>query len=428
MIGRLARTYFTRTAIRKHAMYPQLLPAWYESVRYISQDSRNLVPLDSSKQAKPTSFISLLDRTIKAKESKNWEKEDYKRLIKHLRASEFANDAFPVIFAFSCIRYAQINQSTSQEVLRYLSMLVSLLNNYNKKLDIREVIECAYSLRGIRSTNKELLHFLSYATKRVKEIPDNELTLFPRYVSNLMLSLQYLDIDDGAEVTEWLHEVNRIMKSNPNVILNHQGVASAVYGLRRLGSKTDISRQLIATITDVIRISEVTLNSQDVGMAGYGLRNMSSSFSEVLSLIQVLTALVRKSDSIDPQAFAMAVRGMHGLDSNLKEVREYISVITDKFPTSITNASRIVYVLTTILTGLENLNSDTIEVRRLLKALIPLIDVNVGEISPVHLGFGMRGLKNMSSDCDEVIAILGMLIEVVKSCQSPFQTPMQLGI
>jgi hypothetical protein len=327
--------------------------------------------------------------------------------------------------------------SSSHEVVcTLLSVLTPKIRECSDKMSAKELSNAMCGLRRMRSEHSEVRSLLLALTPKVREClePPNEAML-----GNLLTGLQGMSTDH----VEVLEIISGLQQHALRCVhqLSSDSLSKAVHGLQRADSTHLEVREIVQELAGKMNKSQDVFMAENIGTALYGMQRMSADHAEVRSLLSALHSKIVKCrahpDSIDVKErkyitfskkdlphmrsndIANALYGLQNMDSDHAEVRKILFVLTpllkncvDQFSTS---------ALTNALYGMKRMRSDHSEVRTILSCLTPRLSVWKNPTAE-DLGLGLKGLGSMSCSHSEVREMAEAFVPNVERCQEIFSS------
>ena len=215
-----------------------------------------------------------------------------------------------------------------------------------------------------------------------------------------------------------------------------QGLAMAICGLQTMDTNCVEVRMVMSALAKKIGNSKsASFTEEGMSMALYSFRNKNNNFPEVKALVEALSVRLLEMDStvFSGETVANIVNGLSRMNSTHRVFRDLISRITDKIEIPENFVQQSVDAknwkmsqndIFKVFCGLYNLNSDQIEVRKLVATLVDRLsyqdecdssenstqdgDIGVVLESKV-LANSLYSLRNMKNNRNEVNYMLNWI-------------------
>lgn len=280
-------------------------------------------------------------------------------------------------------------QCNQQETKNFLKVITQMMKSCDTNFDAHHISNCLKGLQSMNSDIPEVQEVLEVLTERIKESTD---FFGPKDVSNSLHGLRSMSCSNPVVTALIEALLERIQTCQEP--FNSKNVADSLNGLQKVTSDFEVVRNLLTVITPMIRGCKEKMNSMSIGHAMIGLRGMNSDSTEVLLLLKVLTECINKP--------APATRPYHP-ESQL----------------AINTANRLLDAqgVKNIFNGMRRLDSDHIEVRNLINAVLPVLSNSTQRINASQLSDVLNGVQNMSSHHSEVRKLLVIITEKTINCK-----------
>jgi hypothetical protein len=311
-----------------------------------------------------------------------------------------------------CLTSLKFRKSNSPQVKPLIAALTEQLVELNARTKSELCPGSGESVRGLTATELGSVYIgLRNMTGEEAEVRKLLQSLQPmlhnrkQHMTGPAISQILFSLSNKAQTPEVLaiiEEVASIVRNaNDTVKMNGQGVASALYGLRKFRSNTSsiktILRYLAALLENLHRDYK-KIGPTEFRMCLSGMQSMSNNTKEVNAIIGLLNQL------IDDKAIEMKAAdlipcfiGIKCMNANTAEVRTLLMTLSEalsSIPAGQMNLADIV----TCLYGLRGMSSEHVEVRSLLRALSELLAANHEPMTGQVIGNILAGIKNMSYD------------------------------
>jgi hypothetical protein len=241
-------------------------------------------------------------------------------------------------------------------------------------------------------------------------------------ISQILFSLS--NKAQTPEVLAIIEEVASIVRNaNDAVKMSGQGVASALYGLRKFRSNTSsiktILRYLAAELENLHR-DHRKISATEFRMCLSGMQSMSNNTKEVNAIVGLLNQLigdeVMEMTAADLIPCFIGIKCMNDSTAEVRTLLMRLSNVLSSIPTTQMKLTDIV----TCLYGLRGMSSKHGEVRTVLQALSELLAANHEPMTGQAVGNTLVGIKNMSNDLsayanDEFSDAVSLHLAVIKS-------------
>lgn len=366
-------------------------------------------------------YLPAIALRIKMLSTKRWSFHDIANVVYGLQRMEEKDDG--VLDILSLITAIADETATGDQVPlpQNISMLLQGLDK----------------IQGREKESKELLKVV------VKMINSTDSVFEPHHISSSLFGLQSMS-GDRREVRDIISALTEKVKESTGVY-NSQNIGQALYGLQGVSTSHPEVLTLLTALEVKIRESEEAFTPKNIHHSLHGLQLMSSNHVEVRNILRVLAPRFKKCETnLTCHEVAAAVVGLQGMSSNHMEVIDIIKAVTPLFMEVIATpvvtkgikavvtqekkdlesdpqsaAPRVLDALDVkyVLSGLRRMNSDSEDVRALLKALGPHLLASTQALNSYQLEYAFGGIRELSSSRSEVRAVLKILTRKVLMCR-----------
>ena len=288
-----------------------------------------------------------------------------------------------MLFGISSFRCNQ------QETKNFLKVITQMMKSCDTNFDAHHI---SNSMKGLQSMNgdiPEVQEVLEVFTERIKGSTD---FFGPKDVSNSLSGLRNMSCTNPVVTALIEALLERIQTCQEP--FKSKNVADSLNGFQKLTSDHEVVRNVLSVITPMIRGCKEKMNSMSIGHAMIGLRGMNSDNREVLLLLKVLTECILKPAPVSPP---------NQPESQL----------------AINTANRLLDAqgVKNIFNGMRRMDSDDVEVRNLINAVLPVLSNSTQRINASQLSDVFNGVQNMSSNHSEVRKLLVIITQKVINCK-----------
>jgi hypothetical protein len=311
-----------------------------------------------------------------------------------MKSSNIVINSSMIVKVFNALHSLQLNEKTNR---RILNLLFSAIKNGKISLSPSDCCSCIYHLQSIRiSINAiELNNFLSYFT------------------SNLNLK---------------------------QVSLTPKSICNAIYGLRKFKATQEV-RLLLSALKKKIIESEMYCHSVNICIALNGLQNMEDYYFEVRELLKALIdksvpadeqgAQICKDREISMALFGLQKMGLHPNIYSYSVSFTTPSLNNDKISPELKSA--VVYITSLLnhytgpyeskrlgfaMMGCVGLPGDLPETQDLILALSTKAENAVGPISGQELSMCIHGLLNLRPEHTSTRRLISALVPLINQCEA----------
>jgi hypothetical protein len=294
-------------------------------------------------------------------------------------------------------------------VLNCIQVLTAHLKKSNEALTQQSIGSAFMGLRSLTADSSEVQELLLILARKIKESTDlmTESTLCSAFNGLRNMS------DSSVNVQEVISAlVQKLEKMPAHARFTSISMANLLYGLRKMTGNNNATKTLLRLITSRMD-TEIVWSSEEIGTAFYGLQSLASTTcSEVLPIMQRLTSFIGKLRT--PMVLKDISTALYGFraQSNLTiDVREALQALTSQL-----SKQRQVYFepnhVSMAISGLQGFDSTSLEIRRLIAAIVPKLD----RFDARACGNSLQGIYRMSTDCLEIIELLDRYAEAINAC------------
>lgn len=235
-----------------------------------------------------------------------------------------------------------------------------------------------------------------------------------------LYSLQSISLQSCPEVKYILQILLEQLESITRPFTLHQ-TAMSLYGLRNLSSE-NISEvnNLLIVLADKIKTSSCKASGLGwrpaaLSMAMVGIKGLSGERKAVRYLLSAIAT--HPIDELDPQSLGNILLGMNEMSSKLEGVRQIVAMLVDKIPDIKGKISP--QEMSNALYGLKNMDSREPIIRKLVKVLSRKLHEAMQDerfvFTSQGIGNALSGLQTMSNlDGPEVIELVGLLADITE--------------
>jgi hypothetical protein len=324
----------------------------------------------------------------------------------------------------------------------------SLANVYSKE----DIMSVFMSLYHLDSEYPSVLQYIDLFTRKVKRDKVILASNSPNYeslvqysiddVANIMSSLRQLNTENvevrklyGDVLIPLLHnQTSKIAESDYNI----QHLVECMSGMRLMHSKHIVTQQLLAYFIPLFNnCGGKILNPRDACNIIRIFRFMSTSDANVPSMIDAI------QEKIIPQSlsricwidYKILMNSLQNLDSNYVEVRRLLAKINELFTHSPNQINiwkadprfpRIDSSIGMVLMAFKSMSDSHEEVRQLLRNVHNQYKHETSLNNPESISNAFYSLQHMKAECDETLDILDLITTFLEGCNVPF-TPLQVS-
>ena len=299
--------------------------------------------------------------------------------------------------------------SHTKEVRDMLKAMTFVINGLSESFDGRSINNIMYCFRGMDSSHKEVRGFLAALSERY---PPPEEPLSVKNISGLV----NVSCEDD-EVRKFLTLLKDHLRSSTEEY-SAAKVMTALSGLRSMSSDEKEVRDLVAVLSEKLEQCDASIHSPKLYRGMYGLKCMNSDSEEVRGLLRLIKDHIEQCDeTFDNETITSMILGMQSMTSGYKEVRDILTILTAKV-----EASKDGFHAGQVLMGLRNMKNSP-EVLGLVKAFADnfknYADGNDYEFSPHEVANTLFGLQGLSSNFYHVRYLLKAIKPLLDSCKAP---------
>jgi hypothetical protein len=299
-----------------------------------------------------------------------------------------------------------------------LELLITFLQQRDEKLWNKQASNLLYSCRNLKDHEKQALELLNTIAVKMSKSTEGPFTtqaignslyglqhfsnsspemksLFriltlkiitckesmkPQEMCNALFGLKYMN----AKSSEMQRLLAYFAEKIPRVenSFTGQGLATAVCGLESMDTNCEEVRAVMAALTEKIHANpQARFTEEGISMALYSFRNKNSHFDEAKHLIEVLSLRLLEMDStlFSGETVGNLLNGLSKMNGSHRVYRDLISRVTEKIEVSEDflpakgsgdRWQMSPHDIFKAFCGFYNLNSDHVEVRQLLTALV----------------------------------------------------------
>lgn len=220
-------------------------------------------------------------------------------------------------------------------------------------------------------------------------------------------------------------------------VLNCQSASMAMVGLQRMSSSCVEVRQVLTSLGPRIASVDHPLDAQACANILFSLKKMTSDEAEVRAFLAAIAPRLEASRGLmNAQELANAYYGMNGMDSCHAEVRNVLRILNGKLAaitaamaaagggvvdggeggrSGVLNMRFTSQGVGNALSGFQSMvGSDGPEPLEAMSLLVEHIESCVDVMSPMDLSNALFGLQGMTSEYEEVRAVLIALVEKMR--------------
>ena len=260
------------------------------------------------------------------------------------------------------------------------------------------------------------------------------------HISSSLFGLQSMS-GDKREVRDVVSALTEKIAESKGTFSSHN-IGQALYGLQGMSSNYSETLALLNALEVKIKESEDAFAPRDIYCSLYGLQRMSSDHVEVRNILKALAPRFKIcQNNLLCHQIAAAMVGLRGMSSTHTEVIDIIRAVTPLFmevPAVVTKDTKTVAVkdedqesdpkiaapqvfdaldVKNVLNGFRRMNSDSEEVRALLKVLGPHLLASTQAMNSFHLEHAFSGIRGLSSSRSEVRVVIKVLTQKVRICR-----------
>ena len=215
------------------------------------------------------------------------------------------------------------------------------------------------SLYGMQcmSSSQEVVRTLLWAlTRKINKLPPHEISSWS--LGNMLLGLKSMN-SDVREVQGLISALNRAIKFNFKGFRAPEDISCAMFGLQGCRSSHPPVRDIMLTLSHVIRNSSVVVTPQAVSMMLYGLKNMVNDHNSVESLLISLAPKIASCKGpMTPAEICTSIYGLQGMSCKSAPIRNILTFLLEQWQFSDSNYS--INSLGMFFLGIQSMNSSTV--------------------------------------------------------------------
>ena len=282
--------------------------------------------------------------------------------------------------------------SDSIEVRTLLSVLSKKLSDCNGILESNDFTNIFFGLRGMNSESPEVLAIILVVAMKLKE---SNVEFKASQLLNMLSCLSQMN-SDNAEVRTLLSAIS-IKISNCREGYQPNSMGNAINGLQGMSTDRREVRTILHLLATKIRQNHDEWNSLGLSSAYSGMQRMTNC-SESHELLFAIVAKVRnlkKEMSID--SLGVSMYGLQDLDSEAVEVRDTVHALNIELKKNVEMIT--LKSMCNILFGLQNMKRKHVEVNNIFHTLVKKIEntkedetinKNANENADPHMSYGNR--------------------------------------
>lgn len=237
---------------------------------------------------------------------------------------------------------------------------------------------------------------------------------------NILYSMKSWPSDGNKVISDIILETARRVEACPDTFEARQ-VALSLFGLQKMRGHSQPVRQLLNALVVRVAACPGEWADIDVSCALTGLRNMSSDDApEVAAVVGALAAQLSGSrrSPLSAATIASAFRGLVGMSSDVKEVRDMATALQYKIMMSQDKFTP--FDLSSVVFGMQSMDSSHSEILDLVMVIGDKLRSCGDVFSAKELASIMYGLKRMRSDNEVICSLLHVVASKVKDCKDTF--------
>eukprot|EP01038_Epipyxis_sp_PR26KG_P014840 gene14840-19946_t len=280
-------------------------------------------------------------------------------------------------------------------------------NAHSSKYDnfvIESILDMIIDLIDIKNSNKEI--------KQINNNNNNNnnnkiiSSFSPQAMSMSMIGLRPMITQQP------ISQIKQLIKilSTKISLIDGQSCGNILYSLSKTSCDVAEIRSFLNKFTNILdtKINHndknpiLKLNAQELSNSYYGLSNMDSKYSEVKKLIHLLLKLFKQSNNdnnnnklvFTSQGIANSISGFQSMScEDSKDIIETLGLLADKIEEN--NNLMSPQDISNTLFGLQGMTSDYEEIRAIVIALLPKIRACDETFNTHHIGYCLTGLNGM---------------------------------
>jgi hypothetical protein len=306
--------------------------------------------------------------------------------------------------------YGMQNMSAEHgEVRRFLSVLSDRVEGMTENMTEIIIGNAIYGLKRMSSNHPEVLRLVRILAEKVAS-SDAQLTA--KSVAASFFGLRSMNAESN-EVRRLLAELMKLILKHPPERLSLYAISSALNGLNNMSSSYAEVRDALAFFGGALKADSSVLSGLEITTSFYGLKNMDSNHTEVVSLLEALHIKLRNlNEKLSPDNICGVLLGLKSVSAVKPPTASIISTIT----THISSNSAVFsgQHVSNMIFYLQNKSSNAAEVRELLSATS--VRAESVSMNSREIGNAFYGLKTMSDSSEEVKQLLRIMKQQILSC------------
>jgi hypothetical protein len=328
------------------------------------------------------------------------------------------------------------NHCTEKETKNFLKLMVKMIKSCRSDFEAHHISSCLFGLQSTTSEGLDVREVLSVITEKINESTD---AFGPQNVSSALYGLQGMSGNEPVVLSLLLALEAKINTCRGD--FTPTDVAHSLHGLQGMSSDHVEVRSILRALEPRIKSCTEPLDAMLVSDAMIGLQGMSTDCPEVLAILKAVTPSLRK---YEPREFKEEHKSKDSKESKESKDKESkvikvnkeskvgkestkIIKATDDLDEDEEEEDDVEYVrpldaqgVRNVLRGLRRMSSDSEEVRALLKALGPRLLGSTQTMNAYQLRAAFSGIGGLESRQSEVRPVVLTLIQKVRQCKQVF--------
>lgn len=341
----------------------------------------------------------------------------------------------------------ETNFCTEKETKIFLTLMVKMIKSCKSDFGAYHISSSLFGLQHATSDSVEVQAVLTALTERIYECKED---FCQKNIGAALYGLQGMSSNEPV-VLALLVALEAKINSCPEA-LSPNGASQSLHGLQRMSSDHVEVRNILRALVSRMKNMTESMDAMRISDAMIGLQGMSSDCPEVLALLRAITPSMTQRALRQKNLNVMGIEGKKSKENEDEKESIETAVVEEIQESKESNEGKEIEVITKItddqgevkkdkvelerrldaqgvknvFRGMRRMNSDSSEVRALLKVLGPRLLRSSQTMNVLQLRAAFSGMRGLEGIKIEVRPLVATLVKKVKQCKQIF-SPLCVG-